>query len=163
MLFERVVVKHKEVAAIPDGDVIRVIERVTRDNGRRGKNRVIYQKKRVSIVDRKTGKRIGRPTITEQYLEEMPAMGEAIWDVYNADTEMQIKKNVREILNQKADEEEKEKPVAVEDEVAEEFHRALKKATKPETKKAEETPAKPKKEEAPANYAQRVPDVWWLK
>jgi hypothetical protein len=41
MLFERRIVKQKEVAAVPDGDVIRVIERVTFDNGRKGKNHQI--------------------------------------------------------------------------------------------------------------------------
>ena len=96
MLFERRIIKQKECAAVPDGDVIRVIERITIDNGRKGKNHWIVQKKRVSIVDRKTGKRVGNPIIEEKTLDKMPGFGEAIWEIRDNDAEAEVRSQIRD-------------------------------------------------------------------
>lgn len=174
MLFERRIVKQKEVAAVPDGDVIRVIERVTFDNGRKGKNHKIIQKKRVSNVDRATGKRIGKPIIEEKYLDKMPGFGEAIWDINEGDMRSQIRDSVRKILEEKAAEKDAPEPTE-EKEVVDAFHRTLKQANasksseskKPVESQKAPTPA-PKKESERRNLFSAfnstddsAPYIWW--
>ena len=179
MLFERRIIKQKECAAVPDGDVIRVIERITIDNGRKGKNHWIVQKKRVSIVDRKTGKRVGNPIIEEKTLDKMPGFGEAIWEIRDNDAEVevrsQIRDSVRKILKEQAAEKAKAKPTE-EEEVVDAFHRTLKQAA--ESKSGEpKKPAEPEKAPAPEPKKEStstskafsamdpvngsVPNVWW--
>lgn len=155
MLFERKIVKQKECAAVPDGDVIRVIERVTIDNGRKGKKHWIIQKKRVSIVDRATGKPIGKPIIEEKHLDKMPGFGEAIWDINEGDMRSQIRDSVRKILEEKAAEKDAPEPTE-EKEVVDAFHRTLKQANASKSSESKK-PVEPKKAVEPQKASTPAP------
>lgn len=175
MLFERRIVKQKEAAAVSDGNDIIVVERITFDNGRKGKNHKIIQKKRVSHVDPTTGKPIGKPIIEEKYLDKMPGFGEAIWDINDGIMKRQLRANVRAILEENAAEKAAPEPTE-EKEVVDAFHRTLKQANASKSGESKK-PVEPKK--APASEPKKesegrknlfsafnsnddsAPYIWW--
>ncbi len=138
MLFERVIVKQKESVAIPDGDVIRVIERITVDNGMNGDKHRIRRKTIESVVDRETGMRIGEPKVETMYLKEMPQFGEAIWDIRSSDTTRQIRENIRKFMQ----EDEVEKRRAEEKAEAEEIRKVVSETLKSRSEKPHDEPVK---------------------
>lgn len=167
MLFERVVTKQKESAAIPDGKLIRVIERETIDNGKRGEDHRIVQKTTISSVDRETGKLIGEPEVTTKRLKKMPGFGEAIWEIRDADTERHIRDNVREIMRETA-QEKAQREADEADEAKGSFEAALKarrEAVRAEKPKVEPKPvvkkAEPVLKPEPTKKT-AMPDIWWL-